>query len=106
MAKAVAVGEKSVILAFKGVGCDIVPVADAEGFQRAIARLARTPDAEIVLVTESMAASAPQALKDFRAAAAGILLVIPSHEGGRGFSFEEMRRSVELALGVDVLGKE
>lgn len=105
MSKAVAVGEKHLVLGFKGVGMDVVDVAEPERLKAALLRLARNPEVGVVLVTESMAAQAPDALSDFRDAGGGILVVIPSHEGSKGFSFEEMRRSVERSIGVDILGK-
>jgi V/A-type H+-transporting ATPase subunit F len=106
MAKAVAVGEKHLVLGFKGVGMDVVPVAEPEALRAALMHLARNAEVGLVFVTESMAAQAPDVLRDFREAAQAILVVIPSHEGSKGFSFEEMRKSVERSIGVDILGKE
>jgi V/A-type H+-transporting ATPase subunit F len=101
--KAVAVGEKHLVLGFKGVGMDVVAVAEPEKLHAALLRLAHDPEVGLVLVTESMASQAPESLKTFRDATAAILLVIPSHEGSKGFSYEEIRRSVERSLGVDIL---
>lgn len=106
MARAVAVGEKHLVLGFKGVGMDVVPISEPEALRAELMRLARNAEVGLVLVTESMASQAPEALKDFREAGGGILVVIPSHEGSKGFSFEEMRKSVERSIGVDILGKE
>jgi V/A-type H+-transporting ATPase subunit F len=105
MLKAVAVGEKHLILGFKGVGMDVVAASDAETFHGEVMKLSRNPEVGLVLVTESMAQLSPQTLADYRAVSSGILVVIPTHEGSKGFSYELMRKAVERAIGVDILGK-
>lgn len=107
MSRAVAVGERSYILGFKGVGFEIGPVENAEELTRTLAALARDRDAGLILVTESMAAEAPGAIDHFREAAnGGILCIIPTHKGSNHLSFDRMRAAVEHAIGVDVLGKD
>ncbi len=106
MAKAVAVGEKHLILGFKGVGFDIVPVEDGQKLLQALMTLAKEPDLGVILVTESIAAEVPDAIREFRERSSAILTLIPTQEGGRHTSFEEIRRAVERSMGVDILGKE
>ncbi len=106
MAKAVVVGERHLILGFKGVGFEVVPVADGEQLAGALTRLGRTADVGLVLVTESLAAEAPQAVEEFRLKSQAILTIIPTHEGSTHVSFAEMRKAVERSMGVDLLGKE
>lgn len=106
MLRAVAVGEKHLILGFKSVGMEVLSATEPDAFHREVMHLARDSDVGLVLVTESMAAQSPQTIQDFRANSSGVLVVIPSHEGSQGFSFEEMRKSVERSIGVDILGKE
>jgi V/A-type H+-transporting ATPase subunit F len=106
MFKAVAVGEKNLILGFKGVGLEIVPIDDNTKLMHELNILARDPEIGLVLVTESMAKDAPQAIEEFRGRSSAILTIIPSHEGSRHLSFLEMRKSVERSLGVDILGKD
>jgi len=106
MVRAVVTGERHLILGFKGVGMDIVPVEDREGLHRELMRLARDAEVGLVLVTESMAADAPDAIESFREVSDAILTIIPTHEGSRGVSFNAMRRLVETSIGVDILGKD
>jgi vacuolar-type H+-ATPase subunit F/Vma7 len=68
--------------------------------------LARDPEIGLVLVTESMAMEDPGAIAEFRGRSPAILAVIPTHEGSKHFSFQEMRKSVERSLGLDLLGKD
>jgi len=68
--------------------------------------LSRDPGIGLVLVTESMAEMAPKAIDEFRWRSSAVLTIIPTHEGSKHFSFQEMRKSVERSMGVDILGKD
>lgn len=106
MSKAFAVGEKHLILGFKGVGFEIVPVDDVSMLASELNILSRNPEVGLVLVTESIAKDALKSIEEFRMRSQAILTIIPTHEGSKHLSFEEMRRSVERSLGVDILGKD
>lgn len=107
MSRAIAVGEKTFILGFKGVGFEIEPADNAEGVARVLGTLAREKNVGLVLLTESMAAENPEAVVNFRGANPGaILTVIPTHKGSTRASFKEMRKAVERSIGADMLGKE
>ncbi|GMV99729.1 MAG: hypothetical protein AMXMBFR84_08680 [Candidatus Hydrogenedentota bacterium] len=104
MAKAVAVGEKRYILGFRGVGFDILECNDAEGLRRELHGLSRDADVALVLVSESLAMDAPDALDAFRERSQAVLTVIPTHEGSQNSSFARMKKMVEISIGVDILG--
>lgn len=94
------------ILGFKGAGFETVPVANGAELARELAQLAHMPDIGLVLITESMAAEAPEALTAFRESCLAILTTIPTHKGSQHLGFVEMRRAIERSIGVDMLGKE
>lgn len=104
MSKAVAVGEKHLVLGFKGVGFEIVVVEDSSKLTQELVKLAKESKIGLVIVTESMALENPQAVTEFRQRSSAILTVIPTHEGSKHTSYMDMRRSVERAMGVDILG--
>jgi len=106
MSKAVVIGEKHLILGFKGVGFEVVAIDDADGLSHELNNLSRDAGLGLVLVTESMAQDAPKAIEEFRRRSSAILTIIPTHEGSRHVSFEEIKKSVERSLGVDILGKD
>ncbi len=106
MSKGVAVGEKHLILGFKGVGFEIVPIDDSEKRMHELNLLSRDPETGLVLVTESLARDAPKAIEEFRGKSSAVLTVIPTHEGSNHVSFQEIRKSVERSLGIDLLGKD
>ncbi|HRK33993.1 MAG TPA: V-type ATP synthase subunit F, partial [Candidatus Hydrogenedentes bacterium] len=88
MLRAVAVGEKRFILGFKGAGFEIVECNDAVTLRAELNRLSRETDIALAIVTESIAAEAPDALDAFRGRSDTILTVIPTHEGSMHTSFE------------------
>ncbi|HUW61469.1 MAG TPA: V-type ATP synthase subunit F [Candidatus Bathyarchaeia archaeon] len=107
MSRAIAVGEKTFILGFKGVGFEIEPAENAEAVGTVLGALSRERDIGLVLLTETMAAENAEAVANFRQMnPAAILTVIPTHKGSARASFEEMRKAVERSIGVDMLGKE
>ena len=106
MSKAVAVGEKHLILGFKGVGFEIVPIDDSTKLMHELNTLSRDPEIGLVLITESMAEDAPRAIEEFRGRSSAVVTIIPTHEGSRHLSFQEVRRSVERSLGIDLLGND
>ena len=106
MPKGVALGQQHHILGFKGVGFEIVAVENSAELEHQLVILARDPEVALVLLTEDMAVEAPEALDNFRLRSSAVLTVIPTHEGSRHVSFQEIRRSVERSLGVDILGKQ
>jgi vacuolar-type H+-ATPase subunit F/Vma7 len=106
MSKAVAVGEKHLILGFKGVGFEVVPIDDSAKLMHELNLLSRDPEIGLVLVTESMAKDALKDIDEFRLRSSAILTIIPAHEGSKHLSFQMIRKSVERSLGVDILGKD
>ncbi|MCC6694628.1 MAG: hypothetical protein IT365_03255 [Candidatus Hydrogenedentes bacterium] len=106
MFRAVAVGERHLILGFKGAGFEIAGCVDGKGLHSELGRLSREADVALVLVTESMAAEAPDAIEQFRDRSQAILTIIPTHEGATHYSYELMRKAVERSIGVDILGKD
>jgi len=106
MSRAVVVGEKPLILGFKGVGFEVIHADDGEKLAHELAQLARAPEVSVVLVTESVAAEAPEALHHFRENSKAVLTTIPTHRGSDHLAFDEMKRAIEYSIGVDMLGKE
>jgi len=106
MARAIALGEKHLVMGFTAAGIEVVPVMDDHDFARQLSIAARDPGVAIVFATEQMAAMAPEAVGHFRQNSRTALLIVPSYEGATRAGFNEVRKIVERSLGVDLLGKE
>lgn len=105
MSKAVAIGEKHLILGFKAVGFEVVFLEDGARLMQMLVDISSDPDIGLVLVTESLADKNAKAIQEFRQRCHTVLTIIPTHEGSRHISFQEIRQSVERSMGVDILGK-
>jgi V/A-type H+/Na+-transporting ATPase subunit F len=106
MGKAYVIGGEELILGFRSVGVETIAAADAQACAGELERLARDPEAALVLVTEDMVEEIRDAIDHFRESSRGVLLVIPTHEGSQGAGYAEIRRLVEQSLGLDMLGPE
>lgn len=105
MSKAIVVGEKHLVLGFKAVGFEIIPMEDSSKLMQELISLSTNTEIGMVFVTESLAVQNPKAIEEFRQRCHTVLTVIPTHEGSKHVSFQEIRQSVENSLGVDILGK-
>jgi len=107
MAKACIVGEKHLILGFKGIGFEVVPVAEPKDLAEELFMLTRRHDVGLILVTESIVAEAPKGvIEEFRTRSSVILTVIPMHEGSSRGVYHEMRKLVERSVGIDLFRKD
>ena len=106
MSKAVMFGEKPLILGFKGVGFEIIPVENSAQLLAELGRLSRDTEIGVVLITESMARDVLKPIAEFRENSPAIVTVIPTHGNSEHVGFEEMRKLVERSLGFDMLGKD
>jgi vacuolar-type H+-ATPase subunit F/Vma7 len=103
MSSAYVVGERTLILGFKGAGFEIVHAEDGAQAAKALGKLALLPETSLVLITESVAADAEEAMQQFRENSNALLTTIPTHMGSAELGYKEMRKIVERAVGVDLL---
>lgn len=103
--KIVAVGEKELIAGFRSVGLELIPVQSAPDVEPILRRLSLDPEVALILMTESIAQECLDAISRFREKSLIVLLVIPSHQGSSHIGMVEMRRSIERAVGTNLLGE-
>ncbi len=103
--KIVAVGEKELLIGFRGVGVALIPVQSAADVEPILRRLSLDPEVALILMTESLAQARLEAISRFREKSLIVLLVIPSHQGSSHIGMAEMRRSIERAVGMNLLGE-
>ncbi len=103
MYRIVAVGEKDLILAFRGAGADLEKVTSEAELEEVLTKLSKDSSVALVLVTESIAAEGMEVIRNFRIRTSIPLLVVPSHEGSQHLSILEVKRYIERAVGVDMI---
>lgn len=99
--KAAVVGDKESISGFAALGLETVAV-ESENAGKEIDRLANTGYA-VIYLTENMAEAARTQLEHYRNMSIPAVILIPGLNGNTGEGVNDVHRSVEKAVGSDIL---
>ncbi|MBQ7597030.1 MAG: V-type ATP synthase subunit F [Clostridia bacterium] len=102
MYKIAAMGDKDSIYGFASIGLEIFPADDAREATRLLRRLSEEKYAAVFL-TESLAAQMGAELDRYRERAVPAVILIPGVSGNTGEGLRSISRSVEQAVGSDIL---
>ena len=103
--KVVAIGPREEIIGLRSVGIELVPVKAGSGLAEALSEQALDPGVRLVLVSESVAASAEAMIADLRRRGDAVIMLVPSHRGSRELTLQWMKRAMEQTIGVDMISK-
>jgi len=95
------VGDHDSIYGFGALGLDIYPCTDEET-RATLLRLANN-DYGIIYLTERAAKAVPTVIEHFRTELKPAIILIPGSSGNTGEGVTAVRRSVEQAVGSDIL---
>ncbi len=96
------IGDYDSIYGFAALGLSIFPVETEEEAVRTLKNLAGN-DFGIIYVTEEVAAAAEKQIEKYRAVMTPAIIQIPGVKGNTGDGIRAVRRSVEQAVGSDIL---
>lgn len=99
------IGDSSSVLGFMAIGFSVFPVLDAESAQKTLTRLANDNYA-IIFITEHYAQLCAETIARYKDSPMPAIIAIPSKEGSTGYGMENLKKSVERAIGADILFKE
>ena len=103
MYKGVAViGDRDSIYGFASIGLSIFPVANAEEGAKTFKQLCKGEYA-VIYVTESLAAEIEEEIEKPTGSFYPAVILIPGVYGNTGRGLAEVRKSVEKAVGSDIL---
>lgn len=103
MYKGVAViGDRDSIYGFGSIGLSIFPVADAEEGAKTFKQLCKGEYA-VIYVTEALAAEIEDEIEKMAENMYPAVILIPGVYGNTGKGLAEVRKSVEKAVGSDIL---
>ena len=102
MYKAAVIGDRESVLGFSALGLTVVPVEGMDQTEEAIRRLANE-DYAILYITEQAAQYSQSVIDRYREKKTPAIIPIPSKEGSLGIGMADVRRSVEKAVGADIL---
>lgn len=100
------IGDRDSILGFRGLGVETFAVAAPGEAEATLRRLAGSGYA-LIFVTEGVVEGAGRVLDEYATKALPVVVTIPDAKGSRGVALAKLRRTVERAVGADILfGKE
>ncbi|HNZ08554.1 MAG TPA: V-type ATP synthase subunit F [Bacillota bacterium] len=106
MHKMAVIGDASSVVGFVALGVTVLTAKDA-GEGSLLLKKAADEGFAVIFVTEGIALGMIDAITSYSKKPLPIVLTIPDNEGHTGAALEKLRRTVEKALGADILfGKE
>ncbi len=95
-------GDSASVMGFKALGLDVFPAGDAEEAGRILHALAKENYA-VVYLTEQYAAQMQAELDKYKDRLTPAVILIPGKEGSLGIGMANVKKSVERAVGADIL---
>ena len=102
MYKIAAMGDKDSITGFASIGLEIYPVTDPREALRELRRMSEE-DYAVVFVTEALSSLLGAELDRYRERAVPAVILIPGVSGNTGEGLRSISRSVEQAVGSDIV---
>lgn len=102
MYKIAVMGDHQSIMGYGALGLDTYAVTDAELAAKTLGSLAKK-EYGIVYITESTAALIPDEIEKYRFSQLPAIILIPGASGNTGEGLRAVHRSVEKAVGSDIL---
>lgn len=105
MYKIAVLGDRDSIYGFGALGLEVFPIDDGETGAKTVRRLAEE-DYAVLYITEALCAQIPQELERLRELPLPAVVSIPGLSGNTGMGMAMVKRSVEQAVGSDILENE
>ena len=102
MYKVGVIGDRDSVLGFKAVGLDVFPCAAADEAKKTLNRIANEEYA-IIFITEGLAKDMREAMDQYKEQRLPAIIPIPGMDGNYGIGFGNLKKSVERAIGADIL---
>ena len=96
------IGDRDSALGFKAVGLDVFPCATADEAKKVLKDIAKE-DFAIIFITESLAKDMREAVDQYKDQKLPAIIPIPGMDGNYGVGFSNLKKSVERAIGADIL---
>ena len=102
MYKIAVMGDPDSVLGFKALGLDVFPVESVDEAKSTLHRLAKESYA-VVYLTEQLAVHMDEELARYKDELTPAVILIPGKEGSLGIGMANVKKSVERAVGADIL---
>ena len=98
MSEIVIVGDYSTVIFFKALGMDTIAVDRIKEGLESVGKYLRTKSYKIIFVIEDYYKDIKKELED----TGSVVIPIPSPRGRKGTGLQELKESVERAIGIDI----
>ena len=96
------IGDRESVLGFQAVGLDVFPAGDAEEAKKTLKRLAKE-DFAIIYITEQFYQYMMKEVEEYTDNRLPAVIPIPGKDGSLGIGMTSVKKSVERAVGADIL---
>ena len=96
------IGDRDSILGFKAVGFDVFEVSNATEAEKCL-RDAAAREYAVIYITEQAAAEIIDAIDRYKETLFPAVIPIPGNSGATGLGMMNVKKSVERAIGADIL---
>ena len=96
------IGDRESILGFKAVGLDVFPTDDPEEAKKTLKRIAKE-DFAIIYITEQIYQYMMDLVDEYTDSRLPAIIPIPGKDGTLGIGMTSVKKSVERAVGADIL---
>lgn len=96
------IGDRESILGFKAVGLDVFPTDDPEEAKKTLKRIAKE-DFAIIYITEQLYQYMMEEVDEYTDSRLPAIIPIPGKDGTLGIGMTSVKKSVERAVGADIL---
>jgi len=96
------IGDRESILGFKAVGLDVFPTDDPEEAKKTLKRIAKE-DFAIIYITEQLYQFMMDEVDEYTDSRLPAIIPIPGKDGTLGIGMTSVKKSVERAVGADIL---
>ena len=105
MYKIAVIGDKDSVLGFKALGLSVFPVIDPTEAEQLIKKMA-AEEYVIIYITEQLAKDLIPTIELFKDKMLPAIIPIPGNQGSLGIGMSEVKKSVERAVGADIIFQE
>ena len=96
------IGDRESILGFKAVGLDVFPIDDPEEAKKTLKRIAKE-DFAIIYITEQIYQHMMDLVDEYTDSRLPAIIPIPGKDGTLVIGMTSVKKSVERAVGADIL---
>lgn len=96
------VGDWNSVMGFRALGLETYPVSSPEEAKECVCTLAKE-DCAVIYLTEQVAKDMEGELERYKDALRPAIILIPGREGSLGIGKANIQRSIERAVGADIL---